>query len=110
MEQRTAVESAGDAIIKTISSRIAGGRKELSKEPSRVCLFILDFLSRLMKLYKVIVDMREFRSTLPSLLHASRLLVIPATLTVGDYIITPDICVERKSIPDLIQSFNSGRL
>jgi len=54
--------------------------------------------------------MREFRSTLPSLLHASRLLVIPATLTVGDYIITPDICVERKSIPDLIQSFNSGRL
>lgn len=56
------------------------------------------------------MDMREFRSTLPSLLHASRLLVIPATLTVGDYIITPDICVERKSIPDLIQSFNSGRL
>jgi hypothetical protein len=54
--------------------------------------------------------MREFRSTLPSLLHASGLLVIPATLTVGDYIITPDICVERKSIPDLIQSFNSGRL
>lgn len=54
--------------------------------------------------------MREFRSTLPSLLHASKLLVIPATLTVGDYILTPDMCVERKSIPDLISSFNSGRL
>src|SRR6266545_7309276 len=54
--------------------------------------------------------MREFRSTLPSLLHASNLLVIPATLTVGDYILTPDICVERKSLPDLISSFNSGRL
>lgn len=54
--------------------------------------------------------MREFRSTLPSLLHASKLLVVPATLTVGDYILTPDIAVERKSIPDLIQSFNSGRL
>ena len=26
----------GDAIIKTISSRIAGGRKELNTEPSRV--------------------------------------------------------------------------
>ncbi|KIM83728.1 hypothetical protein PILCRDRAFT_97161 [Piloderma croceum F 1598] len=93
MDERTAGASVGDAIIKTISSRIAGGRKELNKEPSRV-----------------IVDMREFWSTLPSLLHASRLLVIPATLTVGDYIITSDICIERKSIPDLIQSFNSGRL
>ncbi|TDL21605.1 hypothetical protein BD410DRAFT_815247 [Rickenella mellea] len=82
----------GDALIKTISTRIAGG-KEASVEPSQV-----------------IVDMREFRSTLPSLLHASRVLVIPATLTVGDYILTPEICVERKSLPDLAQSFNSGRL
>lgn len=54
--------------------------------------------------------MREFRSTLPSLLHAAGLLVIPATLTVGDYVLTPDICVERKSIPDLVSSLNSGRL
>jgi len=82
-----------DAVIKTISTRLAGGRKGLSTVPSQV-----------------IVDMREFRSTLPSLLHASGLLVVPATLTVGDYILTPDICVERKSIPDLVQSFNSGRL
>ncbi|CDO72250.1 hypothetical protein BN946_scf184970.g102 [Trametes cinnabarina] len=85
--------AAGEAIIKTISSRIAGGRKEVSTEPARV-----------------IVDMREFRSSLPSLLHASGLLVLPVTLTVGDYILTPDICVERKSIPDLVSSFNSGRL
>ncbi|KAH7884060.1 hypothetical protein F5I97DRAFT_1897941 [Phlebopus sp. FC_14] len=83
----------GDQLIKTISTRLAGGRKELNMHRSQV-----------------IVDMREFRSTLPSLLHASGLLVIPATLTVGDYILTPDICVERKSIPDLISSFNSGRL
>ncbi|KAI0794969.1 hypothetical protein C8Q75DRAFT_748299 [Abortiporus biennis] len=82
-----------DSLIKTISSRIAGGRKEINTEPSRV-----------------IVDMREFRSSLPSLLHASNLLVVPVTLTVGDYILTPDICVERKSIPDLVSSFNSGRL
>jgi len=54
--------------------------------------------------------MREFRSTLPSLLHAASAYVIPATLTVGDYVLTPDICVERKSLPDLVQSFNSGRL
>ena len=84
--------NVGENLIKTISSRIAGG-KQISTTPSQV-----------------IVDMREFRSTLPSLLHASKLLVIPATLTVGDYILTPDICVERKSIPDLLSSFNSGRL
>lgn len=29
---------------------------------------------------------------------------------IGDYILTPDICVERKSISDLIGSLNSGRL
>ncbi|KAE9391336.1 hypothetical protein BT96DRAFT_781193, partial [Gymnopus androsaceus JB14] len=91
IEDRRAAES--DAIIKTISSRIAGGRRELNTAPSQV-----------------IVDMREFRSTLPSLLHASNLLVIPATLTVGDYILTPEICVERKSLSDLVSSFNSGRL
>lgn len=36
--------------------------------------------------------------------------MVPATLTVGDYVLTPDMCVERKSIPDLVASFNSGRL
>lgn len=54
--------------------------------------------------------MREFRSSLPSILHASTLQLIPTTLTVADYVLTPDICVERKSIPDLVSSFNSGRL
>jgi len=31
-------------------------------------------------------------------------------LQVGDYILTPEICVERKSISDLIGSLLSGRL
>jgi DNA excision repair protein ERCC-4 len=31
-------------------------------------------------------------------------------LTVGDYILSPNICVERKSIKDLISSFKNGRL
>ncbi|KAF8649572.1 hypothetical protein AX16_005734 [Volvariella volvacea WC 439] len=86
-------QASNDSMIKTISSRLAGGRRELSKGPSQV-----------------VVDMREFRSTLPSLLHAANMLVVPATLTVGDYILTPDICVERKSLADLVSSFNSGRL
>jgi DNA excision repair protein ERCC-4 len=29
---------------------------------------------------------------------------------VGDFVLTPDICVERKAIPDLISSLDSGRL
>lgn len=34
-------ESGDDAIIKTISSRLAGGRKELNTEPSRVSLYCI---------------------------------------------------------------------
>ncbi|KAF9489165.1 hypothetical protein BDN71DRAFT_1491012 [Pleurotus eryngii] len=93
LEAKGPGSTSNDALLKTISSRIAGGRREISTTPSQV-----------------IVDMREFRSTLPSLLHASNIIVVPATLTVGDYIVTPDICVERKSLSDLISSFNSGRL
>ena len=59
---------------------------------------------------KIIVDMREFRSELPCLIHKRGIEVIPLTITIGDYILTPDICVERKSISDLIGSLNSGRL
>ncbi|XP_063621572.1 DNA repair endonuclease XPF isoform X1 [Cydia splendana] len=58
----------------------------------------------------VIVDMREFRSDLPALLHRKGIHVEPVTITIGDYILTPDTCVERKSISDLIGSLNSGRL
>jgi len=59
---------------------------------------------------KVIVDMREFRSELPSLLHKRGIDIDPVTLEVGDYILTPEICVERKSVSDLIGSLNNGRL
>lgn len=54
--------------------------------------------------------MREFRSDLPFLVHKLDIDLEPVTLEVGDYILTPDICVERKSISDLIGSLNNGRL
>ncbi|XP_034564439.1 DNA repair endonuclease XPF [Notolabrus celidotus] len=76
----------------TTNSRKAGGQDQ-PKEPSRV-----------------IVDMREFRSELPSLLHRRGLDIEPVTLEVGDYILTPETCVERKSVSDLIGSLQSGRL
>ncbi|XP_058451178.1 DNA repair endonuclease XPF isoform X2 [Malaya genurostris] len=59
---------------------------------------------------RIIVDMREFRSDLPCLIHRRGIEVVPLTITIGDYILTPEICVERKSISDLIGSLNSGRL
>ncbi|XP_031699110.1 DNA repair endonuclease XPF isoform X2 [Anarrhichthys ocellatus] len=76
----------------TTNTRKAGGQDQ-PKEPSRV-----------------IVDMREFRSELPSMLHRRGLDIEPVTLEVGDYILTPDTCVERKSVSDLIGSLQSGRL
>lgn len=59
---------------------------------------------------QIVTDMREFRSELPCLIHRRGVEVVPIQITVGDYILTPDICVERKSISDLIGSLNSGRL
>ncbi|CAL8381531.1 unnamed protein product [Gadus morhua 'NCC'] len=76
----------------TTNTRKAGGQDQ-PREPSRV-----------------IVDMREFRSELPSLLHRRGLDIEPVTLEVGDYILTADTCVERKSVSDLIGSLQSGRL
>lgn len=58
----------------------------------------------------VIVDVREFRSSLPSLLHSRGLTIVPVTLEVGDYVLSPSLVVERKSLPDLFSSFLSGRL
>lgn len=59
---------------------------------------------------EIIVDSREFRSKLPAFLFYKEYKIIPSIIEVGDYILSPQICVERKSVPDLISSFNDGRL
>ncbi|KAH7647574.1 ERCC4 domain-containing [Cryptosporidium bovis] len=59
---------------------------------------------------KVIVDSREFRSSLPYRLFCKGIQIIPLTLEIGDYVISRDVCIERKSIKDLIVSLNNGRL
>lgn len=58
----------------------------------------------------VIVDTREFRSKLPGMLHQSGITIKPVTLIIADYILSPDIAVERKAIADLRQSLSKGRL
>ncbi|KAL8732357.1 MAG: hypothetical protein Q9166_002755 [cf. Caloplaca sp. 2 TL-2023] len=83
-----------EQFLRTVNTRIAGGgRLAATAEPPRV-----------------VVDVREFRSSLPSLLHGRSMIVIPCMLTVGDYVLTPTICIERKSVRDLISSFKNGRL
>lgn len=71
-------------------------------------------LNPLLKSYeerpRVVVDMREFRSQLPCILYAKGFQVVPETLEVGDYVLTPNTVVERKAVQDLISSLNSGRL
>ena len=59
---------------------------------------------------EIIVDTREFRSKLPAFLYYKEYKIVPSIIEVGDYILSPQICVERKSISDLISSFNDGRL
>ncbi|VDN03180.1 unnamed protein product [Thelazia callipaeda] len=59
---------------------------------------------------KVIVDMREFNSQLPTVLYKRGIDLIPATIEVGDYILSPNIAVERKALDDLTQSLHSGRI
>lgn len=87
-------EDPQEQFLRTVNTRIAGGgRLAATASPPRV-----------------VIDVREFRSALPSLLHGNNMIIVPCQLTVGDYILTPDICVERKSVRDLITSLRNGRL
>ncbi|KAL0242659.1 hypothetical protein GEMRC1_005222 [Eukaryota sp. GEM-RC1] len=58
----------------------------------------------------VIVDSREFRSSLPLALHEHGIKVVPVTMTAGDYVISKGVGIERKTLSDLIASLNSGHL
>ncbi|KAG9063825.1 hypothetical protein KI688_003937 [Linnemannia hyalina] len=82
------------SLLRNIHTRIAGGGKTGDERPPP----------------RIVVDAREFRSSLPSILHSQGMVLDPCTITVGDYVLSPNICVERKSISDLISSFASGRL
>lgn len=59
---------------------------------------------------RVLVDVREFRSQLPMSLFNRGLKVVPVQIEVGDYILSDEVCVERKALSDLLQSLSSGRL
>ncbi len=60
----------------------------------------------------IVIDCREFSCLTPVYLYEKGFQVIPMVLTVGDYVLSDDICIERKSVHtnDLFESFRSGRL
>ena len=58
----------------------------------------------------IIIDSREFKAKLPGALYRHGFSLLPFTLSICDYVLTPDIGVERKSFHDLTNSLNHGRL
>ncbi|KAI6228275.1 ERCC4 domain-containing protein [Aphelenchoides besseyi] len=58
----------------------------------------------------VIIDVREFNSELPTVIYKRGIDLQPATLEVGDYVLSPSVCVERKALDDLAQSLVNGRV
>ena len=59
---------------------------------------------------RIVIDEREKKSGIPKLLKAIGVNVELKTLPIGDYIVSHETVVERKSINDLISSIFDGRL
>ncbi len=60
----------------------------------------------------IIIDKREFKCNLPTKLFFEGFHIVPMMLDKGDYILTDEICIERKAVStgDLIESLRGGRL
>ena len=59
---------------------------------------------------RIVVDERERSSGIPDLLKKAGAIIDFAQLQVGDYIVSPDTAVERKTVRDLVSSIYDGRL
>jgi len=59
---------------------------------------------------RIVVDEREKGSRIPTLLRQAGAAIDFAQLQVGDYVISSETAVERKSIRDLLTSIYDGRL
>ncbi len=59
---------------------------------------------------RIVIDDRERKSGIPKLLQSIGLDAEIRTLPVGDYIVSPETAVERKSMKDLVSSVFDGRL
>lgn len=59
---------------------------------------------------RIVVDEREKNSKIPDLLKEAGAAIDFAQLRVGDYIVSSEMAVERKTIRDLVSSIYDGRL
>jgi DNA excision repair protein ERCC-4 len=59
---------------------------------------------------RIVIDEREKGSRIPELLGSLGASVEFSLLSVGDYIVSPQTAIERKTISDLISSIYDGRL
>jgi DNA excision repair protein ERCC-4 len=59
---------------------------------------------------RVVVDERERQSGVPEKLAQLEVRVYYSTLPVADYVVSPEIAVERKSLRDFVSSVYDGRL
>lgn len=59
---------------------------------------------------RIVVDERERNSGIPELLKKAGAVIDFAQLSVGDYIVSPEMAVERKTVRDLVSSIYDGRL
>ncbi|MDQ4101361.1 MAG: heavy metal resistance protein CzcA, partial [Thermoproteota archaeon] len=59
---------------------------------------------------RIVVDERERNSNIPELLKNSGAVIDFTQLKVGDYIVSSETAVERKTVRDLINSIYDGRL
>lgn len=59
---------------------------------------------------RIVADERERQSGIPEALVRLNVSVDFKQLEVGDYLVAPDSAVERKSVPDLMNSIYDGRL
>ncbi|TLX96958.1 MAG: heavy metal resistance protein CzcA [Thaumarchaeota archaeon] len=59
---------------------------------------------------RVVADERERASGVPEELSKLNVRVYFSKLSVGDYVLSPEVAVERKSIPDLISSVYDSRI
>jgi DNA excision repair protein ERCC-4 len=59
---------------------------------------------------RIVVDERERNSGIPELLRNAGAVIDFAQLKVGDYVVSPETAVERKTVRDLVSSIYDGRL
>jgi ERCC4-type nuclease len=59
---------------------------------------------------RIVVDERERKSGIPDLLRQAGTIIDFAQLKVGDYVVSPETAIERKTMQDLLNSIYDGRL